>query len=171
MSFRRLRRQCQQLLTDQIPIPDPFDVRQLCHDLAIQRGKAIELVPLSLSGGPSGMWLSTDAADYVFYERDTSNLHQSHIILHEIGHIVARHESSSLEDDVSRMFPNLNPALIRRMLNRTNYTDAQEREAEMIATLILQRGSRQRAAAPPHISPHDTDVITRIVDSLPEGGR
>lgn len=167
MNLRRLRRRCERLFTDQMQIPDPFDVRKLCRDLGIQRDKPIELLPMYLPEGPSGLWLSTDVADYVCYECHTSVLHQTHIILHEVGHIICGHIASSIDGDVSQLLlPDLDPAVIGRLLRRTHYTDSQEREAEMVATLILQRASWQGGSASNHISPQDTDVLKRIVRSL-----
>lgn len=35
--------------------------------------------------------------------------------------------------------PNLSPELVRRVLGRTTYTEVEEREAELVATLLAQR--------------------------------
>ena len=38
--------------------------------------------------------------------------------------------------------PNINPATIHKVLSRSSYTQPQEREAELVATLALARMSR-----------------------------
>lgn len=53
------------------------------------------------------------------------------------------------------LLPRLSPTLIRRLLGRTAYVDAHERDAEVFATLAGDRISRVLAPAD-HRIPHDT---------------
>jgi hypothetical protein len=48
----------------------------------------------------------------------------------------------------ARLLPDLDPDLVERMLGRTSYTDPQEQEAEMVASLLLARRGRHMPAAP-----------------------
>jgi hypothetical protein len=164
MALRRLHRDCAALL-DELDIPVPFDVRELCRRLAVDRGRRMHLVPIALpSNGPCGAWLSVNDTDYILYEERTSPLHQLHIIMHEIGHIVCRHEATPLLDHETAMvlMPSLDPNMIARVLGRTSYPVHDEQQAEMIASLILQRASRWS----PEPDRADTPEVAGIVDRL-----
>jgi hypothetical protein len=60
---------------------------------------------------------------------------------------------------------------VRRALNRGNYTTAEEREAEMIASLISiaanRRGRTASWVAPPQVA----DVFARLEDTLEQRTR
>jgi hypothetical protein len=142
MSERALRRRCRSLLR-QLDMRPPLDVAEMCDRLGTLRGRPIYLLahPLPASG-PFGVWLSTPAADHIAYLQQTSRPHQVHIILHELGHVIADHRSDEQDDDVLQMiYPSIDPDVVRRALRRTSYDNAQEREAETVATIILQWAS------------------------------
>ncbi|MFJ9865359.1 hypothetical protein [Streptomyces sp. NPDC101165] len=137
---RNLRRQCQ-LIVDRLGLPRPFSVEALCHQLAEQRRRPLRLMPLPPEAGAigaCGLWLSTSTSDFIFVERNTSQPHQEHIILHEIGHMLFEHRTLSPADpaSMSEIFSDLGPDVLRRFLARTNYSTRHEREAEMLASLI-----------------------------------
>ncbi|MFK4272504.1 M48 family metalloprotease [Streptomyces milbemycinicus] len=91
---------------------------------------------------PTGIWLATDSGDYVLYDAQTSPLHQEHIILHEIGHLVCDHRSGSGDQRLYRQIDLADAESLRQALARSRYSDLQEQEAEMIATLVLERAGR-----------------------------
>ena len=92
--------------------------------------------------GPFGVWIATAKADYILYQRETSKAHQNHIILHELGHLLAGHTSDEHDDDLlTGLYPDLEPDAVRRALRRTSYDSAHEREAETVATIILEWAS------------------------------
>ncbi|MFE2720785.1 hypothetical protein [Kitasatospora sp. NPDC059327] len=104
------------------------------------------------------MLISTDRADYIGYAVDTTALHQQHIVLHEIGHLLCGHTGSSgstggpdgpgLSVTVSRaLAPRLPEELVRRVLGRSVYTERQEQEAELFASLALHRVLRRPRSA------------------------
>ena len=98
--------------------------------------------------------------DYIVYEAGTSRLHREHIILHEVGHLLSDHGTTTvLEPRTSRaLLPSLDPDLVDRVLGRTHYSAAEEQEAELIASLILERASRWQLASD-WASPEDTTGI------------
>jgi hypothetical protein len=115
----------------------------MCARLGTLRGRPISLLahPLPASG-PFGVWLSAPAADHIVYQERTSRPHQVHIILHELGHVIADHHSDEQDDDVLQMlYPDIDPDVVHRVLRRTSYDVAQERDAEAVATIILQWAS------------------------------
>lgn len=139
MSERQLRNRCRKLLR-QLDMRPPFDVNELCARLAEQRGTPILLEPKPIPApGPFGLWLATKSGDLVLYQQETSRLHQVQIILHEVGHMIANHDSDEGDDEVLRMLsPSIDPDVVRRWLRRTDYRSPKEIEAEKIATTILE---------------------------------
>jgi hypothetical protein len=62
--------------------------------------------------------------------------------LHELGHLIADHRSDERDNDVLHIiYPDLGSAIVRRAMQRTSYDSADEREAETVATIILEWAS------------------------------
>ena len=97
------RRECSALVAD-LDLPDPFDLEDFCTRLGQHIGRNLVLMSHSMAiGGLCGAWMRTEKADYVFYEEDTSQLHQQHIVFHEIGHILRAHvPGKELSKDLAR---------------------------------------------------------------------
>src|SRR5664279_4085729 len=150
MDLKRVRQRCEATLRE-LDVPDPFDVLVFCKRLSVRRDRPIRLCPTDTQVSPCGVWLAAGSADYVFYEQGTSALHQEHIILHEVGHMLFRHVPVPIMDDehAKLLLPDLDSEMVRWVLARTSYSDAEEQEAEMLASLILERAGRSRAAAAP----------------------
>lgn len=140
MNGTRLRRRHAALLRD-LPIPVPFDARALCEQVGARRGQPIRLVPMAGLTGVCGLWVATDTMDLIFHESDTTPPHQEHIILHELAHVLCDHYPVSLPmaEQARILLPNLDPDMVRRVLGRAGYSTEEEREAEMLASLIRQR--------------------------------
>jgi hypothetical protein len=162
---RELRRRCRKLLNE-LGIRPPLDVQELCRRVGQKRGKPIRPVAHAIPvPGPFGAWITTSSADYILYQRETSRAHQDHIVLHELGHILAGHRSDE-EDDalLGQLYPGVNPSAlhgqypdlapdaVRRALRRTSYDSEQEREAETVATIILEWASVLDSVGPPPAS-------------------
>lgn len=142
-SRRRLWQRCRRT-ADALDLPDPFDVAEFIGMLAARRGRPIELVPVTARPNlPCGLLLTTAGADYILYSADTTPLHQQHILLHEAAHLLCGHQDggAGLDSAARALAPGLSPALVRRVLGRTVYTEPQEREAEILASLIVSRVS------------------------------
>lgn len=142
MKERTLRKWCREELRA-LRIDPPLRVDVLCERLGERRGRPIRLVPFPLPvPGPFGVWLATSANDYIVYQAETTRVHQDHIILHEVGHILAEHESDESDQGFWRTeLPDLSPDLIRRALRRSSYEADREREAELVATIIMEWAS------------------------------
>lgn len=141
MGYRRLRGICQRRLNG-LDLPELHDIRTFCAALAESRGRMITLVPIT--GGDAGiwgMWAATASADVIFYRSSISPLHREHLVLHEISHMLCDHAPAMASDAewATTLLPSLNPAMVRRVLARSGYHDHQEREAELLASLILGR--------------------------------
>jgi hypothetical protein len=118
--------------------------------------------------GPCGAWLSVADADYILYEKLTSRPHQDHIIVHEVGHLICHHEAAPVVGDgtVLALLPHLAPEMVQRMLGRTGYSDLEEQQAEMIASLILQQASDWSAEPDRSVAPEVAGIVGRLELSL-----
>lgn len=137
-----LSRRCRRLINE-LRIPAPFDLDEFLRCFAAQRGRSLKVTPLPVLSEPgfaSGVWVATDSTDYVLYNDRTSPLHQRHIILHEVGHMIFAHNERRLSDSVvpDGGFPNLEPRSARHLMGRVHYSEPEEEEAEMVATLLLE---------------------------------
>ncbi|MGA5423351.1 hypothetical protein [Streptomyces lavendulocolor] len=156
-------------------MPGPFSVEALCERLGEQRRRPIHLHALPLRhtrAGTCGLWLSTAIDDHIFFEQQTTRVHQEHIVLHEVGHMLFDHHTVDEEDGwITALLTDLDPRAVRRMLARSNYSTRQEREAEMMASLIrtglsLVSGPCTATAG----GPRQAGVLARLRDGLGLGG-
>lgn len=130
-------------------LPTPFDAAELIARLAERRGRPIALLPLPARPDvPCGLLMVTDHADCILYATGTSALHQQHILLHEAAHLVCGHDTAAPigTSGTDTLLPHLPDALVRRVLGRTVYSEPQEREAELLASLIRSRAARDELA-------------------------
>jgi hypothetical protein len=110
------------------PLPDPWDVGVLCERLAAQRGRPLLLHPIDLPALPFGLWYDDGERDHVLHRSGVTGYHRDHVVLHEICHLLAKHNSVStfsFEDLVE------NAA-------RNRFNTEQEEVAEMFATRVLR---------------------------------
>ncbi|MFB6849012.1 hypothetical protein ACFCXS_29745 [Streptomyces sp. NPDC056373] len=140
LRYRTLRRRCHSLL-ETLDLSRPVTLDELCRRLARHRDRPLHVHPLPtqpVAPGACGVWLATDTDDHIFVEPATSRLHQEHIILHEISHMLLEHDSTDLDpaSAASALMPDLSPALVRQLLARTSYDTPQEQEAETLASLM-----------------------------------
>ncbi|WJY35904.1 ImmA/IrrE family metallo-endopeptidase [Streptomyces sp. P9-2B-2] len=172
--FKHLRHACQDFIDD-LGLPPEFTIPMVAERLGERRGRPIVLAPLELGAGSLyGLWLATATADVIAYESRTTRLHRHHIIAHELAHIVYGHRGSHLDGDSSdlyRLFPDLDPALVRGTLARSTYADHQEREAETMASLLLMAASRRPPAQPERTAPEAAELLARLEHSLGRTGR
>ena len=149
--WRRARRRCEAVLRE-VAIPEPFALDRFCAALAERRGRPIVLRPVAGVGSRlTGLWLALadPPVDVIVYEARTTPLHQQHIVLHELGHLLAGHApGASVAGTARLLFPDLDPDSVRRALERGSYSSSEEREAELLASLILLRATRQGREEP-----------------------
>ncbi|MER5396099.1 hypothetical protein [Streptomyces sp. NPDC002599] len=77
----------------------------------------------------------------IFYQQDTTRPHQDHIILHEVGHILVGHLAVPAAEPLGDG-PGAGGEHVRM---RTVYDSEEELEAELIATIILERSAMHGA--------------------------
>ena len=140
-----------------LAVPEPWDRNRFVESVAKARGRAITLMPVSVSvlaGSPCGLWLMRERDDIILFEDGTSEYHADQIILHELGHMVLGHDKGSGASGEALMLtsltPHLDPATVKAALGRSDYRIEQEHDAEMFASLMMIRKA-EAATGPPTI--------------------
>lgn len=130
MNMKTSRQRCERLLRE-VEVPEPFDVHPFAEAISRRRGRPLRLVAKPSPLGPCGMWLALPNTDVVFYETATSRVHREHIIVHELAHLLAAHEPSERLDPalLGGLLPDLDAAVVRRVLARTTYSAVEEQKA------------------------------------------
>lgn len=149
MELARWRRRYSHLLRN-IAIPEPFDLQVFCANIERSRGRPLRLhqLPVEAAIGFCGLYVELSRADHVFFPAGTSAWHQQHIVLHELTHLLCRHRGRGTGRPLvsagvlHELMPSLDPEIVRTALGRSGYSDPEEREAEMVASLILERAGR-----------------------------
>ncbi|GAA2058260.1 ImmA/IrrE family metallo-endopeptidase [Streptomyces cheonanensis] len=153
--WRAFTERCHGLI-GRLAVPGPFTIEALAEAVARRRGRPLRLIPLagtdSGGSGICGVWIAFAEADHVYYSVVTSPVHQAHIVLHELAHILLEHRQDGAPDHASlrRLFPDLDPAMAARLLarDRTRATTDQEQEAELLASLMWQHFDTLPATRP-----------------------
>ncbi|GLY46666.1 hypothetical protein [Lentzea sp. NBRC 102530] len=154
-----------------LDVPDPFSVEELVRRIAATRQRPIVLKAATMPPeGPSGLWIATGTTDHIWYAAGTSPMHQEHIILHELGHLLCDHETPQPDPDLALrlLLPSLDPAMVRSVLGRTAYSDPEERQAEMFAMLVLERARKLPSRVRP-LSPELCALLDRVEAALAPG--
>lgn len=151
-----LRRRLRHLLAA-LKVEGPTPMAEVCRRLGEHRGRPVRLYPYVLEvPGPFGLWIKTSAADLILYQSmGTTPLHREHIVAHELGHVLADHPPDEDDDAVWReLMPDIPPEFIHRALRRrTSYDSEYEREAEIVATVLLEATARAHSLMLPGHSP------------------
>lgn len=122
MLDRARREQCQDLVRD-LDIPDPWDFEIFCGLLQERRGRPLEILPILTfhTGSPNGLFLPSNTVDRIYTVEGTSPYHREHIALHEIGHLLLRHQECGLGvvELAPILFPDLDLSLVKMVLGRS----------------------------------------------------
>lgn len=141
--------------------PPGQSLQEFVQRLALHRGRPIILRSFRFSDipeGECGLFIMRDDRDEIGYPRDAP--HASHIVFHEIGHMIRGHQRtvSSAASPLARSMARLDPDMIRSCLGRDVYSEEVEREAEVFASLL---SSRLAASRQSHTCNDDiTDPVT-----------
>ncbi|MEU9291094.1 ParH-like protein [Streptomyces sp. NPDC048275] len=133
------RRRQGDLLVD-LDLPHITSVRDLRDEVSRRTGREVILEPQEQAPSVCGACAVTESAVYVFYDPRTSPLHQDHIIAHEFSHLLlGHHESRPLSALAPALITTMDPAVVQMMLGRTKYDEAEERDTELLASLVQSR--------------------------------
>lgn len=112
-------------------------IEEFVEAVAARRGRPIVLTDLpatTKTGSLCGMWVPTPTTDHVFVAPNVAGPHRDHVVMHELGHMLLDHRLA-----LAGSFAAVSPELALRMLGRTTYSDPQEHDAELFASLVLAR--------------------------------
>jgi hypothetical protein len=126
----------------QLRLPPMSTVEELCETVAERAGRPVRLVPRRMRvGEPSGFVERRADEDVIHFEQETSDLHQAHIICHELAHLLCGHLAEPPardEDTASVELEALDPEMLRLVLGRSHYDDAAEEEAEILGAELTR---------------------------------
>ena len=169
--LKTVRAECETRLRT-LAMPDPFELTELRNVVERRRGRPIQLLPLSTDVGPFGLWVASPRADYIFFVQSTSRLHQVHIIVHELAHLLCDHTAPPISEHelVQIVLPDLQPSMVQTVLKRSAYTAREELEAEILASIILERAGETSRASRQALSNEDANsILARFTDALELG--
>lgn len=117
-----------------------YSLDELFAIVEARTGRKIREVKARLPFSPSGALCHIEGydVDLVFVAEDTNPIHQMHIAIHEIAHVLCGHELKRVSTAaVQRVIGRKLPAESVKVILRSAFDAQQEREAEEIASLIL----------------------------------
>lgn len=134
------RRRGQGDLLAELNLPDVTSIRALRDEVSRRTGCEVVLEPQEQAPSVCGACAVTENAIYVFYDPRTSPLHQDHIIAHEFGHLLlGHHKTRQLSALAPALLTTMDPAVVQMMLGRTKYDEVEERDTELLASLLQRR--------------------------------
>lgn len=128
---------------------DQFSIDHFVQHVQQLRNRPILCVPYAFSPGISGAWIYGSRIDFIFYRSNTHRIHQNHIILHEIAHMLLNHPLRPIQDVLS-------PDLLQelpipmghlRALQPNRAKDIVEQEAEDFVALVQKQVVRAQRMA------------------------
>jgi hypothetical protein len=124
-------------------LPGPWTYDSFTEWLSRRRGHPVELRPMREKFGddaPCGWTIICDDRDIVYYPSTATGFRGRFIAYHEFAHLLFGHSNS--EDDhrelAHELAPDIDPAMIRQVLGRTDYDRREEQEAELLAMHLLR---------------------------------
>jgi hypothetical protein len=158
-----IQRRCKRILAT-ITVPAPLSMAALRAEVSRITGRPIEVrVVDTPANAPCGLWVSMAGTDIIYVTAGTSTNHQRHVELHELSHILAGHEAVPVpRAGVSALVPDLDPALVERMLARIAFDTDAECEAELLATMIECAATDWAAEPQRGVPDADADILQRI---------
>jgi hypothetical protein len=109
------------------------------------RGRNILLIPYPFAPEITGLWIPRKSIDFIFYKSNTHMIYQTHIILHELAHMLLDHPLKPIRQIIS-------PAILMEFgIEPHGYLraiygqkDIYEKEAEAFVHLVQQQVVRAR---------------------------
>lgn len=130
-----------------LPAGMTFDVLQGIVEK--DRGKRIVIRQVTNLGSDklSGLWLSLPDTELILHA-ETSPMHRQQIILHEFAHMILRHDELMQDSNhIRALLPDLDNAMVTRVLARCDHLDDFEVAAETLADMLAARLSTFRRSA------------------------
>lgn len=132
-----------------------FDLCSFRSWIARKRQRELYIIGWQMPMNMYGAWLAAEGRDFIFFDRNTPRLHQTHIQLHELSHMLLEHRTmevgkesglayqglmahfaSLLGNGPAQTTPLVNPILKRSVEARNTQ---EELEAEALSVMIQRR--------------------------------
>ncbi|MFJ4007374.1 hypothetical protein ACIPWL_28505 [Streptomyces sp. NPDC090023] len=124
----------------ELRLPHVTNIRDLSVEVSRRTGRTVVLEPREQAPSVCGACAVTKSAVHVFYDPRTSSLHQDHIIAHEFSHLLLGHHEKRPASALSEtIFANIDSATVQMMLGRTKYDEDEERDTELLASLLQRQ--------------------------------
>ena len=120
-------------------LPSHLTLERLIAIVAVRRRRRIEIEATTILNGTSvcGLWLSTHSREIILHAVTDSALHRQQFILHELGHMILRHDELGVSSEYAvSLFPNLDGEMVSKALARSSFVDDLEAAAETLADLL-----------------------------------
>lgn len=140
-----MRAEAAALIPYLLPIPQPWrSVDELCRQLSERRGRELLIHALSLPALPFGLWFDDGKRDHIIHRAELTGHHRDHVILHEICHMLGKHNvinsTHGRQGDRTDLFEPLECAT-----RNLNNSDIQEELAEVFASMALKLVEQTRS--------------------------
>lgn len=122
LTRNELRKKARELLKE-LHLTGGFNCSEFVEKLRRRKDYKIKLEPISMPPGYFGFWSLVGDCHVILYRANTSWLHQQQIVFHECGHILLNHHPGDLKKFLQR---------------KAVYSEPEEREAEIFATVLLE---------------------------------
>ena len=125
-----------------------FSIDTFARHISQRKGREIFLIPWGsnssyMPAGMFGAWISDgeEPKEYVFYRTDITPIHQIHVQLHELSHILCGHPTLKITHElVSQIVTGkASPPFVDVPKMRSEYKARIEVESESLADLIQER--------------------------------
>ncbi|WP_445529758.1 hypothetical protein [Streptomyces cyslabdanicus] len=168
-SARRLRRPD---FLAELNLPHVTNIRDLSDVVSRRTGRTVVLEPREQAPSVCGACAVTERAVHVFYDPRTSSLHQDHIIAHEFSHLLLGHHENRPVSALGPAFiTSVDPATVQMMLGRTKYDEDEERDTELLASLlqhqIIDRWLRSDESSGDEVQDRVTHTLLRRREARP----
>lgn len=145
-----------------------FSLDGFIKHLEVSRKRTIVQVSYEFNPGLTGLWIPAETADYIFYTRLTHPIHQVHIILHEVAHMVLEHPCKRIDQilppSLVKSLRLSEAVLTRSVLNPSS--DFEELEAEAFVYIVQQRIVAAKRLSQLTNGQSSIDGLSRFTDSL-----
>jgi hypothetical protein len=147
-----------------------FTLGHLHRCVERHRARRVHLIARDLPAlAPHGLWIASERADYVFFDRAAGPVLRHQIIGHELGHILHDDPAAParLDELTAMLLPDVDPAVPAGLRHRGAYDDVTERRAEVFGTVVVDRVDSW--TSPPAVGTVDPAALARLAASLERG--
>lgn len=123
-----------------LALPEQVTFDALLQTVSFAHGKPVTIrdVPRGVLSGVSGLWVESAKRSLVLVRSGLSELHRMHVVCHEFGHILLRHQGcEGLAASMPSVFNHVGRAQgLQRVLARSPQWSDTEKAAEEVAYLL-----------------------------------